>query len=459
MFYEKKMLILSGDGKGVVMMEKCAGGVRFSLKMFDMPPCGALKAGVITRRDVFVRDLGGSANAFILDIDDIADLHFAVFDDRLRLYGAVGKKMWEANVMDLLVKNDRRSSHKDIVTLSALPPISAPPASLPLPDGTGAPQARLSVYGDEAVAETDFYTRLDMTDRMPVVDRFLDTPRVFDDIAPRIIPPAEVRTEDETDPAAYSTATGEPTDLSSDRSAAQAVAERAIDLETTAAATADSPTEETRAPADESPTEQASVSPDGKKRDGATENDAPEQAAEQSSARESGVPKQTAERVSATENDDATESAAVECRYGEGEQPWEGEARWIKARSGRTLVVTRREVKTEFGAEKAKFLRETAFTERARADIETIFAEGEKDEALNRLLPDIEWVKVQTPEFTLSVGRGGSELLCYAVAGEYSADSPFGADAQWAPSDRTAPDGKGYWLIFQSLATGEIIRE
>ena len=154
MLYEKKMLILSGEGKGVVMIEKSGRGVRFSLKTFDMPYCGELKAGVITRRAVNVRDLpkgDNPASVFILDgLDDISELHFAVFDKRLRLYGAIGKKMWEANVMDLLCKNDRRPAFDNGVRLGALPPISTPPRVLPMPDGTGAPQARLSIYGDEA---------------------------------------------------------------------------------------------------------------------------------------------------------------------------------------------------------------------------------------------------------------------------------------------------------------------
>ena len=36
MVYEKKMLILSGEGSGVVMIEKSARGVRFALRTLGL---------------------------------------------------------------------------------------------------------------------------------------------------------------------------------------------------------------------------------------------------------------------------------------------------------------------------------------------------------------------------------------------------------------------------------------
>ena len=99
MLYEKKMLILSGAGKGVVLIEKSAYGAKFTLRTFDMPPCAPLKAGVVTKTKVFVRDLpnrDNPASTFTLELDSLDDLHFAVFDRELRLYGCTGKRMWEA---------------------------------------------------------------------------------------------------------------------------------------------------------------------------------------------------------------------------------------------------------------------------------------------------------------------------------------------------------------------------
>ena len=124
MLYEKKMLILSGDGKGVVLIEKSAQGVKFSLRTFDMPRCDDLKAGIVTRTSVFVRDLPSGNNpaaVFSVNAGNIDELHFAVFDKHLRLYGTNGKRMWEANLMDLLNKNDRRAPVLTGTPAAALP--------------------------------------------------------------------------------------------------------------------------------------------------------------------------------------------------------------------------------------------------------------------------------------------------------------------------------------------------
>lgn len=189
MWYENKMIILSGDGKGVVLIEKSARGLRFSLSTFDMPTCGLLRAGVITPNAVFVRDLpqcDNPAAVFILDCDSTQGLHVAVFDTKLRLYGTNGKPMWESNVMDLLTKNDRKAVAFDRPQPAVLPPISTPPQVLPMPDGTGIPQSRLEIYGDEAIAESDFYTTVDIDSHLPRVDKFLDEPRILDGLAPVI---------------------------------------------------------------------------------------------------------------------------------------------------------------------------------------------------------------------------------------------------------------------------------
>ncbi|MDE6401962.1 MAG: hypothetical protein K2L54_05040, partial [Clostridiales bacterium] len=195
MLYEKKMLILSGDGKGVVLIEKSAHGVRFSLRTFDMPTCDELKAGIITRTAVFVRDLPSGDNpaaVFTVDAESIDELHFAVFDRHLRLYAKNRKRMSEPNLMDLLNKNDRRAPVLAGTPTAALPPIAPRPQVLPMPDGTGIPQSRLAIYGDEAIAESDFYTPLDLQSRMPEVDSLLESPRGLDGRAPRVVPPPNV---------------------------------------------------------------------------------------------------------------------------------------------------------------------------------------------------------------------------------------------------------------------------
>ena len=432
MLYEKKMLILSGEGKGVVLIEKSARGVRFSLNTFDMPICGELKVGVITPRDVFVRDLPQKDNpslVFMLDVKSLADLHFAVFNTKLRLYGTNGKRMWESNVMDLLVKSDRRMPQDDgRVPIAPLPPIAQPPKVLPMPDGTGIPQSRLELYGDEAIAETDFYTPLDLSARMPIVDRFLDAPRVLEELAPRIVPHA---VEAET------TAAADEFEVESDE---------AVDVPEVQEVSAQ--------PEIDDHTEQPTTAEHAENTERQPEHTATETAERPSGKGGSGVKVERAEQT-ANENDDELSDAAATMAV--DDRPWAMQARYLRRRSGRPIEQKRVELKPLQTAERVKQIREPSFTELAKADIDKLFGAAPKDDELCKLLPDIEWVRVETDGNVISVGRGGNEFLCYAVAGTYRKLSPLGEHSQWLPSNRAIPTGKGYWLIFQSQLTGEII--
>lgn len=477
MLYEKKMLILSGDGKGVVLIEKSATGTRFSLRTFDMPICGELKAGVITRKIAVVRDLPQTENpacVFTLDIDAISDLHFAVFDKKLRLYGTNGKKMWEANVMDLLNKNDRRAPVAERVPISALPPISKQPKVLPLPDGTGIPQSRLELYGDEALAESDFYTPLDLSSRMPVVDDFLDSPRILDGLAPRIEPPQRAETFTAETAAADSTSAASASDgfygagadrgLSGDKDTAESV-ETAVENYKNSGNSPDTDIQENnydtgvgsgpeqKAPVDRAKSEDAdNVDDMTVSTQNIAETDRAARTAETNTVRHDVPPAVTVRSEEAAAVSDRVTSNSF------SDSPWELEARWLKSRSRRAPSVRVDRVRPVPDTERVRRLRESAFIERARADVDALFANAPKDERLASILPDMEWVKVNTDGNTISVGRSGSEFLCYAVSGVYRKVSPLGDEAQWAPSDRNIPTGKGFWLIFQNLATGEIIK-
>ena len=133
MVYEKKMLILSGEGSGVVMIEKSARGVRFALRTLGLARSDNARVGIITRKGVYVRDLPAESDpsaVFYIDDAETSDLHFAVFDARLRLYGTTAAtRMWEANVMDLLNKYGAPVvlPERALPTLPTLPPVSAPP--------------------------------------------------------------------------------------------------------------------------------------------------------------------------------------------------------------------------------------------------------------------------------------------------------------------------------------------
>lgn len=421
MLYEKKMLILSGSGKGVVLIEKSGLGVRFALRTFDFPATDGLKAGVVTKTSVTVRDLPKTADpeaVFYIDNTDVSELHFAVFDNELRLYGATGKRMWESNLMGLLDKHGKPVELPRAVP-KALPPISPAPKVLPLPDGTGLPQSRVAIYGDEALADSDFYTPFDIAASMPRVDSFLDAPRVLDGLAPRIVPPPDRPASPMYSPSSEITATVEP------------------DPETSA------------------PQERAagSDSVDASFEQAPEAGEATEQAAEPASASVERDPPQVIEREAA---------ASADVAFGGVENtgarmPWELAARWLKSRAKRVPVENKKRVQPVKTGAEIKKLRETAFFERAKKDMDMLFGSAPKDEELTALLPDIEWVKVTFDGHCVSVGKGGNAFICYAVAGLYEKASPLGDESQWLPKLKTAPTGKGYWLIFQDLTSGEIV--
>lgn len=429
--FEKKMLILSGDGKGVTLIEKASHGVSFSVRTFDLTRRGdPLKIGIITPARVYVRDLpdvDNPAASFTLQDCDTTDMHVAVFDDKLRLYGATGKKMWESNVMGLLENHERR--HRTPEPPPPLPPIAPPPppAELPLPDGTGLPQSRIAVYGDDDIAENDFYTPLaaEIAARMPKVDGFLNSDRVInmDALAPRITP-CEGQIE-QTNP----------------NEEEEQIAER--NERTEPIFFVPSPkTEEHTEP------EKESESNDEQERGQETEqqymhefnsnNDQPEQ---QSAPEPSDLP-----RAEAAATQQTVERTA----------PWQTAAAWIKKQSTRELV-PRQPVAPPKPTQKIVKLRESSFFERTRADVEKLFESAPKDDELSRLLPDIEWVKVTFDGNTVCVGRSSDTFLCYAVFGEYSSSPPLGEKTQWLPCDKNLPTGSGYWLIFQNAHTGELL--
>lgn len=448
MLYEKKMLILSGDGKGVVMIEKSANGVRFSLRTFDMPTCDGLKAGVVTRSAVFVRDLPDTLNpaaVFTVDAGEIDELHFAVFDKSLRLYGTNTKRMWESNLMDLLNKHDRRSPVLGgAPTVTALPPIAQKPRVLPMPDGTGIPQSRLAIYGDEAISDSDFYTPFDIGSRMPEVDSFLDSPRVLDGLAPRVVPTHEL-------PVTETTAAGSDPETTATVEAADRAEIISEESEQEDFVAQEKTAEENTEGIEEQEIAEEQIHSEKEEREITVE-----QSREEIKEKETTI-ENTEENKIEAETQARKEAAASGEFAVRGDMPWELTAWWIKNRTKRTPVVRVEQVKKVTPNENVKFLRETEFFERARKDIDILFKNAEKDKTLAELLPDIEWVKVGFDGHVISVGRSGNTFLCYAVEGEYEKNSPLGAEAQWLPLKRNIPTGKGYWLIFQNLVNGEII--
>lgn len=428
MVYRKKMLILSGSGKGVVLIEKSGLGVKFALRAFDLPSRGGLKAGVITKTAVFVRDLPSGKDpsaVFYVDGIEVDEVHFAVFDTRLLLYGTFGKRMWEANVMDLLTRHDRRPVLPQR-ELPSLPPIAERPDVLPLTDGSGTVRKSDRLYGDEALSGSDFYTPFAISERMPQIDKFLDEPRLLN-----------------IDSSAH---------ISALTDAAHASAE------TTAAADAAT---ETYGHSIERSQEDTSVSVEERTDDDAEAMSVIPAAAESAESAEEATKPAVAEGTSTEEAIGELGADAAACAQAEAAEedaaPWARIAAWLKSRARRDVRVKTESVTAPTAKAEIKRLRETEFFERVGKDVEKLFASAPEDGELAAILPDLKWVKVEFDGGSVSVGRNGDIFLCYAVYGIYEKVSPFGDKAQWLPKRKDAPTGKGYWLIFQDLATGDIL--
>lgn len=456
MRYEKKMLILSGEGKGVVLLEKSGLGVKFALRTFGVPSSADLNAGIVTPNSVFVRALPSTPDpsaVFYIDVPSLDELHFAVFDSKLRLYGAIGERMWEANLMDLLFKHAHPITTSSMPTPTVLPPLAEQPKSLPLPDGTGLPQSRLSIYGDDALAENDFYTPFDIGSRMRDVDGFLDKPRILDGLAPTVTPPAapqaEAAAESDDEKPSISTFADDKSDTDT---------ENETDINAEAKTEADK-----NADGDEEADEATPLAFDIDR--GLPDNidddidDVEERQAErEAAATEAVVQEQINQEAAATSAEQVVinEQTAPNIPP-KNEKPWELTARWLASQCSREPIVRAAAVKQIKPKTEIRTIRVADFFERCRADVEKLFADAPVDEELCKLLPDLKWVKVALDGHSISVGRDGDMLLCYAVLGNYEKVSPLGAEAQWLPRLKTAPTGKGYWLIFQSLSTGEVV--
>lgn len=105
--------------------------------------------------------------------------------------------------------------------------------------------------------------------------------------------------------------------------------------------------------------------------------------------------------------------------------------------------------------------RKLAFYERIADKIDELFAAGERDETLERLLPQTKWVRVDyTESKRFYVGLVGEkpDYVCYALPGTFDVPAPgYLGEASFLPLDPADPDGKGYWLLYQNAADGSSV--
>lgn len=121
---------------------------------------------------------------------------------------------------------------------------------------------------------------------------------------------------------------------------------------------------------------------------------------------------------------------------------------------------------TVFPVESVGFSRKAYYFEEIKDKVDGIFKVGMREKELEKLMPDTVWVRLEySPSAHYVVGliggkRNMPDYICYGVPSVYSPEPPksLGQDARWVPVNVREPQGKGYWLLFQSAKSGETVR-
>ena len=117
----------------------------------------------------------------------------------------------------------------------------------------------------------------------------------------------------------------------------------------------------------------------------------------------------------------------------------------------------------DYGARKVPELGRATFYESVSDQLQKLFDKCERYTALEKLLPDSRWIKVDydTSGRYYLVGLIGDPVryMCYGVPGEYSPEPPpeLAGYCQWLAADPNDPAGKGFWIMYQDGVTGKSI--
>ena len=105
--------------------------------------------------------------------------------------------------------------------------------------------------------------------------------------------------------------------------------------------------------------------------------------------------------------------------------------------------------------------RKLTFYERIADKIDELFSRGERDETLEKLLPQTKWVRVdytETKRFFVGLIGEKPDYVCYALPGSFAVPVPaYLGEASFLPLDSLDPEGKGYWLLYQNADDGSSV--
>lgn len=106
----------------------------------------------------------------------------------------------------------------------------------------------------------------------------------------------------------------------------------------------------------------------------------------------------------------------------------------------------------------------TNFYLAVKPQLDEIFICYPPEKELNDLVPNSKWVHINSDGDYYVVGLvyNGTVVshVCYGIPSPYYVAPPeeIADVAVWLPADVSAPDGKGYWVIYQSAVDGKCVR-
>lgn len=452
MRYEKKTVILSGKGSGFAVVEKSGNGTKIDIRA-NLNSASEKRVGIITDKAVFIRELPSTTQPFLsfsVDINDIYNIHIVVFDKELILYGAIGKRMWEANLMSIIRAND-----KPLAMTSVLPQSSGFGDRELLLSGNVLDNSALNytnganndivfsgmqydiysegrAYADERISGDNFYSGYDFSKKLSAVDAFLDLPRMVDTVMDEkdIVTGADLKIKNSRNDSCdgkkwVDCCGGSSTQNDSDDGVSA--------IESCSGSTTQS--ESGKIDCDDGTVEVGDINgvAEGKVM---SDNDGKEKKTDGERNILSQLGIDSAERK-------------------RNARPCELIAKYLKRSEREVITPCERGVAVQ-SLTVVPSVRAVSYFERVRNDIDKLFDISEKDGELSVLMPDMQWVRVDMDNRSVGVGRNDS-VLCYAVKGKYQTPSPLGEEAAWLPKVKSEPTGGGYWLIFQDIISGNVL--
>ena len=476
MQFEKKLIILSGFGaKGTLGLERNAYGIFATLNVYNLPDlkAGEYRVGLKSPDGIFSRSLGSVGRILVrfqVEPMQLFDMHCVVFDagtETPLLYGTnAPKKLWAGNLMDGLrsKKVESKKEDKTAVAVSADALYSSkspeiknyffdviPGGRIEIPQEFSKVEAELSKaaenllasarrvteYNDQALAEVNYFEKgflsveqepsltysghkeISPSELLNPVDRYLCDGK--DGEPETVVPPCK----------------------GTDRGAALIVETKE------AAASKTIPSQETL--------------PWQYVRDYLYRN--------RTIVEETLNTEQTAQKAGTagkalkperTNSEKQTEDTLVQ----KEENTYPGvkvlNANGKKKPSGSEAAFTVPPV-SSYRAESsaARMVPESVFYEQIKTQIDSLFGSCERYAVLEELMPETKWVRVNFDDVRFYVvGLVGTkpDYICYGVPAEYTLLPPaeLGDGCRWVPELVDKPEGKGFWLMFQDAATGNV---